>query len=210
MPTKDGSQWHHYARSYLGEQSFDDIGKEHQASLTTLLTEYYQNNRTTALSTRTLDADTMHLPAVRKILQAQGYDSTEIERVVGGMRDIATFHNQEFDAGRIPVGTARRLLFSETEKANTLTKNPITRLAAGIYNTGVGQRPTVVFGASTKPASVVSGVVSEAAQSAKVATRAVGDSTAGRTFLSGVASSASGAKVLQLAKSGRRMLQSFA
>jgi len=162
------------------------------------------------LSTRTLDADTLHLPSVRKILQAQGYDSTEIERVVGGMRDIANLHNAEFDAGRIAAGTGRRMILSETEKTDTLTKNPITRLLAGTYSKGVGQRPTVVFGASTKPASVVSGVVSEAAQSAKVATRAVGDSTAGRTFLSGIASSASGAKVLQLAKSGRRMLQSFA
>lgn len=202
----NGSQWHHYARSYLGEQSFDGLGEKGQDSLTSLLTEHYQNNRTTALSTRTLDADTLHLPSVRKILQAQGYDSTEIERVVGGMRDIATFHNQEFDAGRIAAGTGRRMILSETEKADTLTKNPITRLVAGVHSRGAGQRPTVVFGASTKPASVVS----EAAQSAKVATRAIGDSTAGRSFLSGVASSASGAKVLQLARSGRRMLQSFA
>ena len=209
MPANNGSQWDHYSRHYL-EDAFDEIGEEHQASLTSLLTEHYQNNRTTALSTRTLDADTLHLPAVRKILQAQGYDSTEIERVVGGMRDIANLHNTEFDAGRIAAGTGRRMILSETEKADTLTKNPITRLVAGVHSRGAGQRPTVVFGASTKPASVVSGVVSEVAQSAKVATRAVGDSTAGRTFLSGVASSASGAKVLQLAKSGRRMLQSFA
>ncbi len=182
------------------------LGEEHQASLTSLLTEHYQNNRTTALSTRTLDADTLHLPSVRKILQAQGYDSTEIERVIGGMRDIATFHNQEFDAGRIPVGTGRRMILSEAEKADTLTKNPMTRLAAGIHSRGAGQRPIISVGSSAKP----SAIVSETAQSAKVATRAIGDSTAGRSFLSGVASSASGAKVLQLARSGRKMLQSFA
>jgi hypothetical protein len=182
------------------------LGEEHQASLTSLLTEHYQNNRTTALSTRTLDADTLHLPSVRKILQAQGYDSTEIERVIGGMRDIATFHNQEFDAGRIPVGTGRRMILSEAEKADTLTKNPMTRLAAGIHSRGAGQRPIIAVGSSAKP----SAIVSEAAQSAKVATRAIGDSTAGRSFLSSVASSASGAKVLQLARSGRKMLQSFA
>jgi len=202
----NGSQWHHYARAYLGDQTFDFLGEEHQASLTSLLTEHYQNNRTTALSTRTLDADTLHLPSVRKILQAQGYDSTEIERVIGGMRDIATFHNQEFDAGRIPVGTGRRMILSEAEKADTLTKNPITRLVAGIHSRGAGQRPIISVGSSAKP----SAIVSEAAQSAKVATRAIGDSTAGRSFLSGVASSASGAKVLQLARSGRKMLQSFA
>ena len=182
------------------------LGEEHQASLTSLLTEHYQNNRTTALSTRTLDADTLHLPSVRKILQAQGYDSTEIERVIGGMRDIATFNNQEFDAGRIPVGTGRRMILSEAEKADTLTKNPMTRLAAGIHSRGAGQRPIISVGSSAKP----SAIVSETAQSAKVATRAIGDSTAGRSFLSGVASSASGAKVLQLARSGRKMLQSFA
>jgi hypothetical protein len=203
---KHGSQWHHYARSHLGDQTFDFLGEEHQASLTSLLTEHYQNNRTTALSTRTLDADTLHLPSVRKILQAQGYDSTEIERVIGGMRDIATFHNQEFDAGRIPVGTGRRMILSEAEKADTLTKNPITGLVAGIHSRGAGQRPIISVGSSAKP----SAIVSEAAQSAKVATRAIGDSTAGRSFLSGVASSASGAKVLQLARSGRKMLQSFA
>ena len=203
---KHGDQWHHYARAYLGEQSFEGLGAEGQASLTSLLTEHYQNNRTTALSTRTLDADTLHLPSVRKILQAQGYDSTEIERVIGGMRDIASFHNQEFDAGRIPAGTGRRMILSEAEKADTLTKNPITRLVGGIHSRGAGQRPIIAVGSSAKP----SAIVSEAAQSAKVATRAIGDSTAGRSFLSSVASSASGAKVLQLARSGRKMLQSFA
>jgi len=203
---KHGSQWHHYSKHYLGEQAFNDLGKEHQDSLTSLLTEHYQNNRTTALSTRTLDADTLHLPSVRKILQAQGYDSTEIERVVSGMRDIAGLHNAEFDAGRIPAGTGRRMILSETEKADTLTKNPITRLVAGVHSRGAGRRPLIVMGSSAKPAAIAS----EAAQSAKVATRAIGDSTAGRSFLSGVASSASGAKVLQLARSGRRILQSFA
>jgi len=206
MLVKHGDQWHHYARHYLGEQSFDGLGAEGQASLTSLLTEHYQNNRTTALSTRTLDADTLHLPSVRKILQAQGYDSTEIERVIGGMRDIASFHNQEFDAGRIPAGTGRRMILSEAEKADTLTKNPMTRLVGGIHSRGAGQRPIIAVGSSAKP----SAIVSEAAQSAKVATRAIGDSTAGRSFLSSVASSASGAKVLQLARSGRKMLQSFA
>ena len=72
MLTKGGTQWHHYAKSYLGKEAFDDLGEEHQDSLTTLLTQHYQDNRTTALSTRTLDADTFHLPAVRKILKAQG------------------------------------------------------------------------------------------------------------------------------------------
>jgi hypothetical protein len=82
----------------------------------------------------------------------------------------------------------------------------MTRLAAGIHSRGAGQRPIISVGSSAKP----SAIVSETAQSAKVATRAIGDSTAGRSFLSGVASSASGAKVLQLARSGRKMLQSFA
>lgn len=153
-----------------------------------------------------MDADTMHLPAVRKILQAQGYDSTEIERVVSGIRDIANTHNKEFDAGRIAAGTGKRMILSETEKADTLIKNPVTRLVAGIHSRGVGQRPIIAMGSSTKPAAIAS----EFAQSAKVATRAIGDSTAGRSFFSGMASSASGAKVLQLARSGKKLLQSFA
>ena len=209
MLTKGGTQWHHYARSYLGKEAFDDLGEEHQDSLTTLLTQHYQDNRTTALSTRTLDADTFHLPAVRKILKAQGYDSTEIERVVGSMRDMADFHNKELresSNGLVRDGNSyRRMILSETEKTNTLTKNPTTRLAAGIHNTGVGQRPIIGMGVPPKP----NAVIPEFIHSAKVATRAVGDSTAGRSLLSGIASSASGAKVLQLEKIGRIILQSF-
>jgi hypothetical protein len=181
-----GTQWD----NYLGRHFGTTLSEEETKAMKKFSTEIYTGSRTTGLVSvgemvktahGEVNSRTIHLPAVRSLLEAQGYSMEEISPVIENMQKRAKLSKELIDSGRIDVPLLN-LVEEEAPKSLDLARN-MPKAVMSLPDPVQG-RPIIKMdlGPPVKPAQ-----------------RTIGQSSAGRAFFREAVDSAKGSRVIEAA-----------